>query len=68
MSTLSRLIDSVIQMPQDFADVATQGPIEGILVLIGGLLVTVPMVFFGVLVLGAIVDLVTPESFGETHP
>lgn len=68
MSTLSRLVDSIIDMPGEFADVATQGPIEGLLVLIGGLLVVVPSAFFGILVLGALIDLVTPESFGATHP
>lgn len=68
MSTLSRLIDSVIQAPGEFVDVATQGPAEGLLVLFGALFIGLPLGFFAILVLGALVDLVTPESFGATHP
>lgn len=68
MSTLSRLVDSIIAMPGEFADVAMQGPIEGLLVLMGAILVGAPTLFFGALVAGAFVDLVTPESFGAEHP
>jgi hypothetical protein len=68
MSVLSRLVESIVDMPGEFAEVATQGPIEGLLVLSGAILVGAPLVFFSLLVLGALVDLVTPESFGATHP
>ncbi len=68
MSVLSELFQSIIDMPGEFAGVATQGPIEALLVLMGGLLVVVPSAFFGILVLGAVVDLITPEKFGATHP
>lgn len=68
MSTLSDLIDSIATAPGEFADVATQGPIEALLVLFGAIFVGAPVIFFGVLVLGAAVDLVTPESFGAEHP
>lgn len=68
MSTLSELVDSIIQMPAEFADVALQGPIEATLVLIGALLVGLPTAFFGYLVAGAAVDTVLPESFGAEHP
>lgn len=68
MSIHTRLIDSIIDMPGEFADVATQGPIEGFLVLMGALLVGVSTTYFGVLVFGALVELVTPESFGAEHP
>ena len=68
MSILSRLVDSMMEAPGEFVDVATQGPIEGLLVLFGAIFVGAPLVFFGVLVLGAAVDLVTPESFGAEHP
>jgi hypothetical protein len=68
MSLLSDLIDSIIDMPGEFADVAAQGPVEGLLVLLGALFVIVPTAYFGYLVTGALVDLVIPESFGETHP
>ena len=68
MSLLSDLIDSIIDMPGEFADVAAQGPVEGLLVLFGALFVIAPTAYFGYLVTGAVVDLLIPESFGETHP
>lgn len=68
MSVLSRLVQSIVDMPGEFAEVAGQGPIEALLVLMGAILVGLPVAFFGVLVLGALVDLVTPESFGAEHP
>lgn len=68
MSVVSRLVQSIVDMPGEFAEVAGQGPIEALLVLMGAILVGLPVAFFGVLVLGAIADLVTPESFGAEHP
>ncbi|MEF8821460.1 MAG: hypothetical protein V5A52_04220 [Halovenus sp.] len=68
MSVLSELIQSIIDMPGEFADVALQGPVEAILVLSGAILVGLPLVLFTYLLLGAAVDLVTPESFGASYP
>lgn len=68
MSVLSDLIQSIIDMPGEFADVAAQGPIEGTLVLIGALLVVVPSIIFGYLVLGAAADLVVPDSSSRSYP
>jgi hypothetical protein len=68
MSVLTRLVESIVDMPGEFADVAAQGPIEALLVLSGAILVGLPVAFFGVLLLGALADLVTPESFGAEHP
>lgn len=68
MSFVSDLVDSILDAPDQFIDVATQGPIEGFLVLMGALLVGLPLVVFGVLVLGAVVELVVPDSIRETHP
>jgi len=68
MSVLSDLIQSIIDMPGEFADVAAQGPIEGTLVLIGALLVVVPSIIFGYLVLGAVVDVVIPDSSSMSYP
>lgn len=65
---VSELIQSVIDMPDKFADVATQGPIEGFLVAMGGLLVALPLALFGILVLGAIVDLILPDSISAKYP
>lgn len=68
MSVLSELIQSIIDMPGEFADVALQGPVEAILVLSGAILVGLPLALFTYLVLGAAVDLVLPESFGASYP
>jgi hypothetical protein len=68
MSVLSDLIQSIVDMPGEFADVAAQGPIEAILVLTGALLVVVPSLVFGYLVLGAAVDLVTPDRSEFSYP
>jgi len=68
MGFLSDLTQSVIDMPGEFADVAAQGPIEAVLVLTGALLVLVPSAVFGYLVLGAVVDLMLPDSSQTSHP
>jgi len=68
MSFPSRLIESIVDMPGEFADVAAQGPIEGLLVLIGAILVIAPTAYFGYLSTGAILSVFLPESFGAEHP
>jgi len=68
MSLLTDLVDSIVEMPGEFADVAAQGPAEAVLVLFGALLVIAPSAYFGYLLTGALVELLIPESFGETHP
>jgi len=68
MSVLSELIQSVIDMPGEFADVALQGPVEAILVLSGAILVGLPLALFTYLLVGAAVELVLPESFGASYP
>ena len=68
MSLPSQLLDSIIEMPGKFADVATQGPAEGLLVLFGALFVGAPLAYFGYLSVGAVLSLLVPESFGAEHP
>lgn len=68
MSLLTDLIESILEAPGEFIDVALQGPVEGFLVLMGALLVGGPLIFSTFLLLGVVVDLITPESFGATHP
>jgi hypothetical protein len=65
---LGELIDSSVDLVDEFASVASQGPVEGFLVLISTLILAVSVGTFGVLVLGAVVDLLTPDSGGATHP
>lgn len=68
MSLPSRLLESIVDMPGEFADVAAQGPIEGLLVLFGALFVIAPTAYFGYLSTGAVLSLLIPESFGAEHP
>jgi hypothetical protein len=68
MSLPSRLIDSIIDMPGEFAEVAAQGPAEGLLVLFGAIFVIAPTAYFGYLVTGALLSPLLPESFGAEHP
>jgi hypothetical protein len=68
MNLLTDLIEDTLAMPGEFADVATQGPIEGILLALGALLILGASAVFGVLTLGALVELVIPDSTGATHP
>jgi len=68
MSIHTDLIDSIRDMPGEFADVAVQGPVEAVLLLFGVLFIVVPSAIFGYLVLGAGVDILIPDSPGTTHP
>jgi hypothetical protein len=68
MNLLTELIEDTLAMPGEFADVATQGPIEALLVAAGAVLVLGSSAVFGVLTLGALVDFLTPSSTGATHP
>ena len=73
MSLLSDLIHSIVDMPGEFAEVATQGStvdtlVATSLVLVGALLVVVPSIIFGYLVLGAAADLVVPDSSSRSYP
>lgn len=61
---IEELIQSIIDMPGEFADVATADPLSAVLVAIGGLLTFAAMAVFGGLTLGAVVDLLTPETSG----
>jgi hypothetical protein len=68
MSLVSEFVQSLVDAPGEFADVAAQGPIEAFLVLMGALLVGAPLIVFGLLVAGVAADLVIPDSVGESHP
>lgn len=68
MSVLSRLIQSVLDAPGMFLDIATQGPISAILLAMGALLVAVAVAVFGGLTAAAVVELLTPSrSSGRRH-
>lgn len=67
MSILTRLVQSVLEFPGLIADVAAQGPVQAILVLFGGLFIGLAGVALGWLVLGALVDIVTPPRGSPTY-
>lgn len=58
---LSQLVDSIVEMPDLFADVAAVDPLSALLLVVGALLVGVSVGVFGVLSLGAVLNLVSPE-------
>lgn len=59
MSLHSEFIQSLLDMPGEFATVATHDPLSALLVAVGGLLVLVSVGYFGALTLGAAANLVT---------
>jgi len=69
MSLVENIVDGALVSPaEQFADVATRGPVEASLVLVGLSLVGVSVGLFGLLVTGVVAELVLPESTGETYP
>ena len=59
MSLLTDFIQSVLDMPGEFATVATHDPLSALLVAVGGLFVLLSVGYFGILTLGAVANLVT---------
>lgn len=53
------LIESILQLPEKFATVATGSPEQAILLALGALITTFAAGVFGLLAAGAVVDLVT---------
>lgn len=68
MSPVTELFESIIDMPGEIIEVASQGPVEAVLVLLGAVFITVPSIALAYLVLGAGVDLIRPDSTAATHP
>lgn len=69
MSLVSDIVDALVHAPRtEFTDIAAQGPVEAFLVAMGAVLVGAPLAVFGLLVAGAAVELVFPETIEERHP
>lgn len=68
MSIAIELVESAIEMPGKFVEVAAQGPIEALLVLLGAVFVTVPSLVFGYLALGAGIDFLRADQTETRHP
>lgn len=58
---IRQLFQSILDMPGAFSDVATADPISGVLLAVGGIITLFAVAFFGILVLGSLIDLLTPE-------
>jgi hypothetical protein len=65
---LAELIDGIFELPGLFADIATHDPISAILILVGAIVLAASFGFFGILVLGAVVEFLTPDSVTARHP
>lgn len=63
-----RLVRSILETPEKFIEVAMHDPISALLVLVGTAIVTASLGVFSLLVAGAGLDLIRPETPGETHP
>ncbi len=59
------LLESVVRLPGEFADVAAHDPLSALLMLVGTVLVGATVGFVGYLVLGAAADVLTPTPGGE---
>ena len=59
MSLLTDFIGSVLDMPGEFARVATHDPLSALLVAFGAVFVLVSVGYFGLLSAGALLNLVT---------
>jgi hypothetical protein len=71
MSVISQLIQSIIDMPGKFLDVALNGPFlpsQAVLIFFGAMLVALPSIALLYFTLGAGFDLVTTGRAGATHP
>lgn len=65
---LVRLVQSMLETPGKFAEVAMHDPISAFILLVGSILTFGAIGVFGLLVAGAGFDLIRPEKAGETHP
>ena len=65
---LAELVESMLEAPGQFVDIATHDPISALLVAVGGLIITVSVGFFAILVAGALVELVIPDSSEKSYP
>ncbi|MDQ2073611.1 hypothetical protein ACODNH_09160 [Haloarcula sp. NS06] len=54
---LSELLQSIIDMPGWFLDVALNDPLAALMLAVGAVITTVSVVFFGYLSLGAVLSL-----------
>lgn len=64
MGIVTDLASSVVDLVGQFAQVATGGPIVGLLLLVGAVLTAAAALVFGYLALAGVVAAIVPESSG----
>jgi len=67
-SLVSQFIQSVLDMPGRFLDIALSDPVSAVLILIGAALVGVASAVFGYLSLGAVASLFIGPGSGRSPP
>lgn len=55
------VIDNLVTLVQEFTAVATNGPLSAVLLALGAILTIFASLFFGYLVAGGLLDLLTPD-------
>lgn len=58
------VIDNLVTLVQEFAAVATNGPVSALLLALGAVVTIFASLFFGYLVAGGLLDLLTPDVGG----
>ena len=64
----TQLLQSILDMPGKFIDIALFDPLSAVLILIGALLVGASSAVFGYLTLGAVTSLVVRPGSGRSPP
>jgi len=62
---IRELFQSILDMPGEFAGVATHDPLSAVLLAVGAILTTVAIGYFSLLALGSIAAVLTPEPGGQ---
>ncbi len=65
---LMQLLQSIIDMPGKFIDIALYDPLSAVLILLGAVLVGAASAVFGYLTLGAVASLVVRPGSGPSQP
>ena len=65
---LAELLDSIVSLPREITAVALSDPLSAVLVAVGSLIFLVSFALGGYLTLGALVDLIIPDSTGRAPP
>jgi hypothetical protein len=65
---LMQLLQSIIDMPGKFIDIALFDPLSAVLILLGAVLVGAASAVFGYLTLGAVASLVVRPGSGPSQP